>query len=44
MLAERFGADAGRLAQSVMGSTVLSFLTFTGVVMAVVPAAVLLRN
>ena len=43
MLAERFGADGGRLAFSVMGSTVLSFLTFTAVVMMAVPPALLLK-
>lgn len=37
MLAERFGADAGRLAQVVMGSTVLAFLTFSLIAMGMVP-------
>lgn len=37
MLAERYGADARRLARAVMGSTVLSFVSFTFVVVAVVP-------
>lgn len=44
MLAERFGADAGRLAKAVMGSTVLAFASFTLVVIAVVPASQLLKN
>jgi predicted permease len=39
ILAERFSANAGRLALVVMGSTVLAFCTFTGVVLAVVPDA-----
>ena len=43
MLAERFGADAGRLARAVMGSTTLAFVSFTAVVLAVVPAAQLLQ-
>jgi hypothetical protein len=29
MLAERFGADNGRIARIIMTSTVLSFVTFT---------------
>ena len=37
MLAERFGADAGRLARAVMASTAIAFATFTLVVMVVVP-------
>lgn len=37
MLAERFGAEPGRLARAVMGSTAIAFATFTLVVMAVVP-------
>jgi predicted permease len=37
MLAERFGADAGRLAQVVLGTTAIAFVTFTLVVMSVVP-------
>ncbi len=32
MLAERFGADSGRIASSIMVSTVLSFFTFSGMV------------
>jgi malonate transporter and related proteins len=37
MLAERFGADAGRLAQVVLLTTAIAFVTFTVVVMSVVP-------
>ncbi|RZS58518.1 AEC family transporter [Sphaerotilus mobilis] len=36
MLAERYAADAGRIARIVMLSTVLAFVTFTGVVVMVV--------
>ena len=32
MLAERFGADSGRIASIIMVSTVLSFITFSGMV------------
>lgn len=39
MLAERFGADAGRLARVVMFTTAAAFVTFTIVVMVVVPAS-----
>ncbi len=37
MLAERFGAEPGRLARAVMGSTAIAFVTLTLVVMVVVP-------
>lgn len=43
MLAERFGADAGRLAQSVMGSTAIAFVTFTLVVIVVAPSTLINR-
>lgn len=39
MLAERFGADAGRLARVVMFTTAAAFVTFTFAVMVVVPAS-----
>jgi malonate transporter len=32
MLAERFGADTGRVARIILVSTALSFLTFSGAV------------
>jgi len=41
MLAERFGAHAGRLAQVVMGSTVMAFVSFTLAVVMVVPTALI---
>jgi predicted permease len=37
MLAERFGADAGRIAQIVLISTALAFVTFTGTVALTMP-------
>nr|WP_311526561.1 AEC family transporter [uncultured Ralstonia sp.] len=37
VLAERFGADGGRLARIVMGSTVAAFVSFSIVAMTVVP-------
>ncbi|HNB44186.1 MAG TPA: AEC family transporter [Burkholderiaceae bacterium] len=37
MLAERYGADAGRIAQIVLFTTALAFLTFTGTVALTVP-------
>ena len=39
MLAERFGADAGRLARVVMFTTAAAFVTFTIAVMVVVPTS-----
>ena len=41
MLAERFGADSGRLARAVMGSTTMAFATFTLVVLIVVPSVLI---
>ena len=41
MLADRFSANSGRLARVVMASTVLAFLSFTGVVLVVVPESIL---
>ncbi|MBE7942040.1 AEC family transporter [Ramlibacter aquaticus] len=41
MLAERFGADAGRVARIVMGSTAAAFVSFTLVVLGVVPASLI---
>lgn len=38
MLAERFGADAGRLARIVMGSTAAAFVSFSIIAVNVVPA------
>jgi predicted permease len=43
MLAERFGADAGRLARAVMLSTAIAFLTFSLAVVSVVPESALLQ-
>ncbi len=41
MLADRFGADAGRLARVVMGSTAIAFVSFAVVVLAVVPRSLI---
>jgi predicted permease len=37
MLAERFGADNGRIARIILASTALSFLTFSAAVALLVP-------
>ena len=37
MLAERFGADSGRIARIILVSTALAFVTFSGAVAVLVP-------
>jgi predicted permease len=43
ILAERFGADAGRIAMIVLVSTALAFVSFTLIVAAIVPPDLLVR-
>ena len=43
ILAERFGADAGRIAMIVLASTAIAFMSFTLIVAAIVPPSLLVR-
>jgi malonate transporter len=39
LLAERYGADNGRVARIILASTALAFLTFSGLAAALIEAA-----